>query len=205
MWELEEKSSSELPFRENMLPSPSYFVWFFPLDTKQSLQLTPNWYQMSPSPSFIWRKPSLEKVPICIPCGFCTPTCTSPSCAILCVCSHVHSVMWLFVTPWTVAHQAPLSMQSSRILEILEWVAIPLSWGSSQPSVQTHVSCLSCVGRPTPYHCVTWEALLCNYLLLVKVMTLEFCLDKLIIQHVPSLQHFKILQIGRGDQDGEHM
>ena len=42
MWELEEKSSSELPFRENMLPSQSYFVWFLPLDTKQSLQLTPN-------------------------------------------------------------------------------------------------------------------------------------------------------------------
>ena len=33
-------------------------------------------------------------------------------------------------TPWTVAHQAPLSMGFSR-QEDLEWVAIPLSRGSS--------------------------------------------------------------------------
>ena len=25
-----------------------------------------------------------------------------------------HSVVWLFVTPWTIAHQAPLSMELSR-------------------------------------------------------------------------------------------
>ena len=37
---------------------------------------------------------------------------------------------WLFVTPWTVARQTPLCMEFSRILE---WVAIPLSRGSSQP------------------------------------------------------------------------
>ena len=38
----------------------------------------------------------------------------------------------LFATPWTVAHQAPLSM---RILQarILEWVAMHSSRGSSQP------------------------------------------------------------------------
>ena len=30
---------------------------------------------------------------------------------------------------------------------------------------------------------------------MIKAKTLEFCLNKLIIQHVPSLQHFKILQI----------
>ena len=45
----------------------------------------------------------------------------------------------LFVTPWTAASQAPLSM---RILQArtLEWVAIPLSKGSSQPRDQTQVS-----------------------------------------------------------------
>ena len=47
-------------------------------------------------------------------------------------CVHVlrcFSRVWLFVTPWTVAHQAPLSM---RILQarILEWVAMPSSRGS---------------------------------------------------------------------------
>ena len=69
-----------------------------------------------------------------------------------------------------------------------------LSRGSSQPSVQTRASCLSCVSRQILYHRATREALLCNYLI-IKAKTLEFCLDKLVIQHVPSLQHFRILQI----------
>ena len=41
-----------------------------------------------------------------------------------------------FVTPWTVAHQAPLSMGILQA-RILEWVAMPTSRGSSQPTVQT--------------------------------------------------------------------
>ena len=63
---------------------------------------------------------------------------------------------WLLATPWTAAHQAPLSMGFSRqeywsglplhtvhvILQarILEWVALPFSRGSSQPRDQTQVS-----------------------------------------------------------------
>ena len=48
------------------------------------------------------------------------------------MCVLIHSVMSNSVTLWTVAHQAPLSM---RILQprILECVAMPSSWGSSQP------------------------------------------------------------------------
>ena len=48
------------------------------------------------------------------------------------------------MTPWTVAHQAPLSIEFSRS-RILEWVAIPFSRGSSQPRDWTWVSCI--VGR----------------------------------------------------------
>ena len=46
---------------------------------------------------------------------------------------------WLFVTPWTVARQAPLSV---RILQAgtLEWVAMPSSRESSQPKDRTQVS-----------------------------------------------------------------
>ena len=40
----------------------------------------------------------------------------------------------------------------------LEWVAISYSRGSSQPMDQTHVSCISCIGRQILYHCATWEA-----------------------------------------------
>ena len=41
--------------------------------------------------------------------------------------------------PWTVAHQAPLSMGILQA-RILEWVAMPSSRGSSQPRDQTQVS-----------------------------------------------------------------
>ena len=44
--------------------------------------------------------------------------------------SHVR----LFATPWTVAHQLPLSLGFSK------WVAMPSSRGSSQPRDQTCVS-----------------------------------------------------------------
>ena len=56
---------------------------------------------------------------------------------------YVLSHVWLFATPWTVAHQAPLSVGFSR----QEQFAIPFSRGSSQPRDQTWVSCISCIGR----------------------------------------------------------
>ena len=43
-----------------------------------------------------------------------------------------------YVTLWTAAHQAPLSMGFSR--QELEWVAMLFSRGSSQPRNQTQVS-----------------------------------------------------------------
>ena len=46
------------------------------------------------------------------------------------------SHVWLFVTPWTVAHQAPLSMGILQAT-ILEWVAVPSSRD------QTQVSCIT--------------------------------------------------------------
>ena len=42
-------------------------------------------------------------------------------------------------TPWTVACQAPLSIE----FWILEWIAIPFSRGSSQPRNWTWVSCIA--------------------------------------------------------------
>ena len=49
------------------------------------------------------------------------------------------SCVWLFATPWSVTHQAPLS---DGILQarILEWVAMPASRESSQPRDWTQVS-----------------------------------------------------------------
>ena len=58
------------------------------------------------------------------------------------VCAQSLSPVWLFATPWTVAHQAPLPM---GILQgrILEWVAMPFSRASSQPRDWTQISCIA--------------------------------------------------------------
>ena len=53
-------------------------------------------------------------------------------------CSSLGHVQ-LFVTPWTVAHQAPLSTDFSKP-RILEWVAIPFARESSQHRDWTQVS-----------------------------------------------------------------
>ena len=63
------------------------------------------------------------------------------------------SCLTLFMSPWTVAHQAPLSM-GFFLAKILEWVAISFS-RSSWTRNQTHVSC---IGKRILYHWDTWEA-----------------------------------------------
>ena len=52
--------------------------------------------------------------------------------------SHVR----LFVTLWTVAHQAPLSMGILQT-RILEWVSMPSFRGPSPPRNWTHASCIA--------------------------------------------------------------
>ena len=46
------------------------------------------------------------------------------------------------MTPWTVAHQAPLSMGILQA-RILKWIAMPSSRGSSQPRDETQVSLIA--------------------------------------------------------------
>ena len=60
------------------------------------------------------------------------------------------------VTPWTVAHQAPLSMGLILQARILEWVAISYSRRFSQPRDQTRISCISCIGRQILYCYASW-------------------------------------------------
>ena len=57
-----------------------------------------------------------------------------------CVLIHLSHVQ-LFEILWTVAHQAPLSMEFSK-QNILEWIAMPSSMGSSQPRERICVSYL---------------------------------------------------------------
>jgi len=55
------------------------------------------------------------------------------------------SRIWLFVTPWTVDHQAGSSVHGISQVWILEWIAIPFPKGSSRPRDQTHISCVYCM------------------------------------------------------------
>ena len=66
-----------------------------------------------------------------------------------CVWAPPLSRVWLSATPWTVAHQAPLSMGWIFQARMLEWVAISFSRGSSQPKDRTRVFC---PGRWILYH-----------------------------------------------------
>ena len=68
----------------------------------------------------------------------------------LCVLS-CFSHIWFFVTLWTVACQALLSMGILQA-KILEWIAMPSSRGSSWPRDLTHGSYVSCIGRWVLYH-----------------------------------------------------
>ena len=61
------------------------------------------------------------------------------------------SHVWVFVTLWFVAHQAPLSMGILQA-RILEWVVITSPRGSSWPRDRTCVSDISCTGMWILYH-----------------------------------------------------
>ena len=66
---------------------------------------------------------------------------------IVCACVCIQSLSCILTeTPWTLTCQAPLSLGFFK-KEILEWVAISSSRGSSQPRDGTPASCIFCVGR----------------------------------------------------------
>ena len=65
--------------------------------------------------------------------------------------------VWLSATPWTVAHQAPLS---TGFPTQEYWSGLPFSppQESSWPRDQTHISCVSSTVRQILYHWPTREA-----------------------------------------------
>ena len=74
-----------------------------------------------------------------------------------CVRAQLLRCLQLFVTAWTVARQAPLSMGIFPA-RVLEWVAMPATRGSSQARDRTLASYGLCIGRRVLYHRATWEA-----------------------------------------------
>ena len=66
------------------------------------------------------------------------------------------SLVWLFVTLWIIAHQAPLSMLLSGQES---WNGLPCPPpGDLDPTGQTWISYVSCIDRQVLYTRATWEA-----------------------------------------------
>ena len=99
-------------------------------------------------------------------------------CISVCECAQSLRDVWLFVTPQTVACQAPLSMGFPR----QEYGSGLPSRGSSQPRDCTYVSCVSCIGRWILYHCATWETLYYTSVLVTPDMC-YFPPHQAILQH----------------------
>ena len=72
-------------------------------------------------------------------------------CVCVRVCIQLLSHVWLFVTPWTVAHQAPLSMEFSR-QEAWNGLPFPSPGDLPIPGVEPVMSCISSIDRQTLYH-----------------------------------------------------
>ena len=73
------------------------------------------------------------------------------------VTHHPHNIplITLFVTPWTIACQAPCPWDSPGNNTGVGCHS--LLQGSSWPMDRTCVSCISCIGRQVLYYCDTWE------------------------------------------------
>ena len=79
----------------------------------------------------------------------------------VCALSHAR----LFVTPWTVAHQAPLTMEFSR-QEYWNVLPAPSLWDLPNPGIEPTSPALE---RRILYHRTTWEAWV-YYNLIIKTI-----------------------------------
>ena len=107
---------------------------------------------------------------VCV-CVFCV-------CVCACVRACMLSCVWLFVTPCTIPHQAPLSKEFPRQEY---WSGLPYptvgAGGSSLPRDQTHISCISCIGKQILYLCATWN----HHILLVGVQNAKLILENTLV------------------------
>ena len=110
-----------------------------------------------------------------------------------------HSVMSDYLWPsWTVAHQASLSMGFFR-QEILEWVAISFSTGSSWPKDWTHNSCVSCIASRFFICWVIWEVDILITLITSAISLFPFMQCNMII----AVMSYHIYR-GKGSYMGKH-
>ena len=76
----------------------------------------------------------------------------------VCVCMHAKSLHSCLTLCDSLDCGPPgFSVSGISQARIPEWVAMPSCRGSSQSRDQTHVPCVSCIGRWILYHFTTWE------------------------------------------------
>ena len=73
----------------------------------------------------------------------------------VCGCLCMLSCVWLFITPWTGAHQAYLSMEFSR-QEYWSWLPFPSAGDFPDPGTEL-TSVVSCTGRGILHQCAMIE------------------------------------------------
>ena len=102
---------------------------------------------------------------------------------LLCVCSQSCPFLWdpMDCSPPGFSVHGPLQAR------ILEWVGVSFSRGSSQPRDQTHVSCVSGIGRHVLPH---WHHLGSQMIILVSLIC-----KAVIICHVPCTLHVSLFFI----------
>ena len=108
------------------------------------------------------------------------------------------SHVWLFETPWTVAHPSTWdSVHGILQARILEWVAVPSSGESSWLRDWT---CFSCIGRWILYHWTTREAPPVGYrvtnMVACRLRPAHLCLFALWYLKLESFTTFKIESCG---------
>ena len=126
----------------------------------------------------------------------------------MCICAQVLSCVQLFVSPWTVTLQAPLSMEFSRQVY---WSGLPFSTPGhlSHPVMEcVSLACVSCICMQILYCWATRKGLNGKYfqnniLLNLKYLRISMCTHVLLLFHnIPTsfsllmhniLPHFLVL------------
>ena len=100
----------------------------------------------------------LKDIVICIPWGRTRIPAYHCSVAFLllpcfCVCAQPLNSVWLFVTPWTVAHQPPPSVGFSR-QEYWSGFPFPTQGDLPDPRIEckNSISCISCIAKQILHH-----------------------------------------------------
>ena len=102
-------------------------------------------------------------------------------CMLNCVCVCVCAQSCLTLCDPMDCSPPGSSVQGILQAGILEWIAISFS-RRSRPRDQTHVSCVSCIGRQIFYHCTTMEYRTCKSYLYSLWISTNLKLYLLIIQ-----------------------